>query len=220
MDPNLLIVASVALAGGLLIGFLIGNLKSKSAGTRAHDAEAELEAYRKQVNEHFGETAEHFQALGQQYKSLYEHLASGADSLCDTPDAGQELSFVPRGMLTQLTGDDLTGEAEEPEETAPEQAPEAPAAAAAADNDTPSEAPADEVADKLSTEDPAKTQDFAGDDEPPADQLAEQSANESTDQAVDEPLDDAAKPAGGDKVDAPKVAADSDANGESRPLYH
>ncbi|MEE4186738.1 MAG: DUF1043 family protein [Gammaproteobacteria bacterium] len=105
MEPNLLIVASVALAGGVIIGFLVGNLKSKSAGTRARDAEAELAAYRKQVTEHFGQTAEHFQALGQQYKSLYEHLAAGADSLCDTPDAGRELAFVPSGMLAQPAGD-------------------------------------------------------------------------------------------------------------------
>jgi len=101
MDQNILIIGLVALALGVGIGFLLGNLKSQAADKRTRDAEAELDAYRKQVTSHFGQTAEHFQALGLQYKALYEHLATGADTLCDLTDTEQKLTFMPKEMLAQ-----------------------------------------------------------------------------------------------------------------------
>ena len=101
MDQNILIIGLVALALGLGFGFLLGNLKSRAADKRSRDAEAELDAYRKQVTSHFGQTAEHFQALGLQYKALYEHLATGADTLCDLTDTEQKLTFMPKEMLAQ-----------------------------------------------------------------------------------------------------------------------
>jgi uncharacterized membrane-anchored protein YhcB (DUF1043 family) len=200
MDQNLFIVASVALAGGLIIGFLIGNLKSRGAGTRARDAEAELEAYRKHVTEHFGQTAAHFQALGQQYKSLYEHLAAGADSLCDTPDAGRELSFLPSGMLAHQSAD-LPGEAEVAEETAAADAAAPPAAASEAAAEEP-----DKASNAATTADAA---DAAGDDEM------------SAATAAAEPSDDApTQPAVDDNAELPKVAAETRSSDDTRPLYH
>jgi len=105
VEKDLVTVGVVALLAGLGLGFWLGRLKLRSADARVRDAEAEMEAYRKQVTEHFSGTARHFQELGRQYKSLYEHLAAGADTLCERSDARGEMSFMPSGLLPRDTHD-------------------------------------------------------------------------------------------------------------------
>ena len=63
----------------------------------------ELDAYRTQVSEHFGKTAEHFQAMGVQVRELYDHMAAGAESLCDPAKSEQAIAFSATEALQQRT---------------------------------------------------------------------------------------------------------------------
>lgn len=102
----LLVFGALALLGfGAGVGYWFGS-GGRQRG-RAEELQQELEDYRAQVGEHFAKTAEHFQTIGREYRSLYEHMASGAEALCDRRDAEARLSFLP----TPLPGSDREGPA-------------------------------------------------------------------------------------------------------------
>ena len=58
--------------------------------------------YRREVTQHFGRTAEHFKAIGREYRELYEHMSSGADSLCERDAVDVKLSFAPKAILESI----------------------------------------------------------------------------------------------------------------------
>jgi hypothetical protein len=91
----------VALLVGAGLGYYLAARRERRADERAATAEAELNAYRDNVTDHFRETAVHFRALGEQYRSLHEHLAQGAESLCETRRDEERLSFSP---LAEIEG--------------------------------------------------------------------------------------------------------------------
>ncbi len=111
--------AALAIAGlvaGIGIGFWLGRLQKD--GDRVAELETELETYREKVTEHFAQSATHFQAIGQQYRELYEHMAAGSEALC-APDAKATMSFPAPGEVSALA-----------EPAAPVEPPVQPAAAA------------------------------------------------------------------------------------------
>ena len=81
---------------GLGLGFWLAQLRSGKQVAKAADVQKQFDDYRQSVTEHFGRTAEHFQSIGQQYRELYEHMASGADALIDQQVIDEKLSFVPK----------------------------------------------------------------------------------------------------------------------------
>ena len=94
--------AALAVAGllaGIGIGFWLGRLQSD--GERVAELETELETYRAKVTEHFAQSATHFQAIGKQYKELYEHMAVGSEALC-APEAKATMSFPAPGEVSAL----------------------------------------------------------------------------------------------------------------------
>ncbi len=96
MDAIVLASAGVAvlfIGGG--IGYWAGRAGIGGSKTRADKAEAELDEYKRNVTEHFGQTAAHFQAIGKQYRELYEHMSNGAQVLCEPDEAGKQLLFAP-----------------------------------------------------------------------------------------------------------------------------
>ena len=102
MSPIILVGAGILLFGlGLGLGYWVS--RSREA-TKASDIQHELDDYRRNVTEHFSATAEHFQALGEQYKSLYKHMAHGAEALCDPKHTDARLEF-PTAATAALTAD-------------------------------------------------------------------------------------------------------------------
>jgi uncharacterized membrane-anchored protein YhcB (DUF1043 family) len=82
-----------AVLGALVVGIGLGALLSRGAARRQtvrvreleeqlHAAESDHKRYRGEVAEHFGETSRRLRDLTLQYKSVYEHLADGARTLC------------------------------------------------------------------------------------------------------------------------------------------
>ncbi|MEM6511526.1 MAG: DUF1043 family protein [Pseudomonadota bacterium] len=93
--------AALAVAGllaGIGIGFWLGRLDNKE--DRVAELESELDTYKAQVTEHFAKSATHFQAIGQQYKALYDHMAAGSQSLC--ADSSGTVSFPAPGDVAAL----------------------------------------------------------------------------------------------------------------------
>ncbi len=176
MSPIILVGASILLLGlGLGLGYWFAHSQRKREATRASDIQNELDDYRLHVTEHFGETAQHFQALGQQYQSLYKHMAQGADALCDPAQSDDLLGF-PAGnapAITASTADEpekpsevIRGYATAEEIEPPQVEPEVEAANtseplenSSVPDDITAEPPAEEViADQVATPTPIETE--------------------------------------------------------------
>jgi uncharacterized membrane-anchored protein YhcB (DUF1043 family) len=87
--PAFWALTALALVAGILIGRAIagGGARREAERARALEeqlarVEAEQTRYRAQVSDHFVETSRRLRDLTLQYKSVYEHLADGARSLC------------------------------------------------------------------------------------------------------------------------------------------
>ena len=124
-DLFLIILGGVlltVLGGGL--GFWLGQKRGRQDAAKAGHVQEEYDAYRRQVADHFGATAGHFQALGLQVKELYDHMATGAESLCDGDAEGPRIDFraavslqPPGGKQAEAieeTSDIVVDEAAEP----------------------------------------------------------------------------------------------------------
>ena len=132
MSETVIIIAGgiVLLVIGLGLGFWAAQLRIGKQAAKAADVQEQFDDYRRNVTAHFGRTAEHFQAIGEQYRELYEHMASGADTLIDPQTMDEKLSFVPRDVIEPSADDEKTDEVEtappEPTETPVEEVESAP----------------------------------------------------------------------------------------------
>lgn len=95
----------LTLFAGLLIGIgagyvLFQNLeRRKTGGKTAAQLKEEHEQYREQVQQHFTKTSDLFQNVTMQYRELYDHLANGAQSLCQTIPATPALDLSDKALL-------------------------------------------------------------------------------------------------------------------------
>jgi len=148
MSETVLIVLGAIglLAAGTGLGYWLATLRTRGESARADEVRQEFEEYQRKVTQHFGQTAEHFRAIGREYRDLYEHMASGADSLCDRDAAEVKLSFAPKAILESIAE-------EQPEPAAPRDFAAGEDAAA----DTPAEA-APQVAEEAVEAEPKEAQ--------------------------------------------------------------
>ena len=104
MSETVLIVLGAIglLAAGTGLGYWLAQLRTRGESARADEVRQEFEDYRRAVTRHFGQTAEHFRAIGREYRDLYEHMANGADSLCDREAVDLKLSFAPKAILESI----------------------------------------------------------------------------------------------------------------------
>jgi uncharacterized membrane-anchored protein YhcB (DUF1043 family) len=86
----------IALCAGVLVGILVGRrtsldrLRCQELETELASARAGANRYREEVASHFTKTSELVQGLTLQYRTVYDHLAEGARTLC--PERMLELS--------------------------------------------------------------------------------------------------------------------------------
>jgi len=101
MSPllTLLLGLLAGLGGGYV---LFRNLeRRKTGGKTAAELMQEHETYRQEVQQHFGKTSDLFQSMTVQYRELYDHLAQGARSLCDTTQPAPVLDLENKALLPQ-----------------------------------------------------------------------------------------------------------------------
>jgi len=97
---TLIAVAFTALAGGLIIGFLVSAKRSASKKSQqeleAHlnEMQHQQELYQHEVTAHFPQTAELLDQLTTSYRDVHNHLAKGAQLLAN-PSAGDALKSLP-----------------------------------------------------------------------------------------------------------------------------
>jgi len=88
-----------------VIAFFIGRLTSKEREDKKRleieleESREELKNYRSEVTSHFQETAHKFNALTENYRNIYEHLARGAQSLCDKSDTPELMNELIRNPM-------------------------------------------------------------------------------------------------------------------------
>ena len=142
-DLFLIILGGVllaALGGGL--GFWLGQKRGRQDAAKAGHVQQEYDAYRRQVADHFGATAGHFQALGLQVKELYDHMATGADTLCDGDAAKPRIDFRAAVSL-QPPGDEQADTIEETSDIVVDEAAEPVTEEVSADDQATETQPAD-----------------------------------------------------------------------------
>lgn len=141
-----ILVYLLLVVAGVVIGIAVGRLSSDRQ--RIGKVEAERDAatqaladYRQQVTDHFQHTGELFDRITADYRSLYEHLASGATELCDVPRHDVLQSEPERRRLTEPGTEEATEDATGAGAAAASVGAAAAAAAATTDS-TPAEADA------------------------------------------------------------------------------
>ncbi|MCP8687916.1 YhcB family protein [Marinobacterium sedimentorum] len=106
MEQNSIwIIGAVALAVGGLIGYLLGRSGSdagqrQTLNNQLDEAKAELATYKQEVTDHFEKTATLVNQLTNTYKDVHQHLASGAQTLCDDDAASLALNESMQAKLT------------------------------------------------------------------------------------------------------------------------
>ncbi len=96
MNESSLLIAAVALIGGLILGFLLTRgfyapiRKRKQLGEELREAKQKQAIYERQVAEHFVKTSNLVNNLSENYRELHKHLVRSASTLAN-PDISQEL---------------------------------------------------------------------------------------------------------------------------------
>ena len=114
------LAAAGGLGIGLLLGFALGRrgvgrdaARVRTLEEQIARTETEHAQYRTQVSQHFVETSRRLHDLTIQYKSVYEHLADGARTLC--PDGAVAIApSLAEAALPEMAsaGDDPADEAQ------------------------------------------------------------------------------------------------------------
>lgn len=151
----LLLIMGVVSAFG---GYVVAQERQRRAGGGKTAAELrdELSEYKDSVNAHFQTTAGLLHDMTEQYRAVYEHMASGAQSLCDPETARTQIESLRAGLLPS----DVPAAAAEadanPDQTAAKDA--TPDQTAATDANTDAEG-ADPVAHEDAAQSPAEPAD-------------------------------------------------------------
>ena len=65
----------------------------------AAELKTEISEYKESVSDHFQTTAGLLHDMTEQYRSVYEHMAAGAQQLCDTEQATSQIESLRAGLL-------------------------------------------------------------------------------------------------------------------------
>ncbi len=97
------IIVLLVLVGALcgVAGYTIARLGQRRAGggKTAAELKQELGDYKENVAEHFQATAGLLHEMTEQYRAVYEHMATGAQQLCDPELAALQIESLRAGLL-------------------------------------------------------------------------------------------------------------------------
>ncbi|MFT4583797.1 MAG: uncharacterized membrane-anchored protein YhcB (DUF1043 family) [Gammaproteobacteria bacterium] len=85
-------------------GYAIAQTRQRREGDGKSTAElkSELSDYKENVAAHFQTTASLLHDMTEQYRSVYEHMAIGAQQLCDAEQATAQIESLKAGLLPVL----------------------------------------------------------------------------------------------------------------------
>lgn len=110
-----LICFAFGIGGGVLLAyFLPGNRRrAEELEQQLADQQRQLDNYRGQVSQHFRQTSELVQKMTDSYRDVYEHLASGSQTLCQEPVSTPQLDIPQQPMLKQAPESPADGTTDE-----------------------------------------------------------------------------------------------------------
>lgn len=123
---NLILAAVAALVVGIVIGILVGRsgqgatLRQRRAEQQIEELRSEFTRYQAQVNEHFMESAHLLRRFNDAYRDVNQHMARGANRLCNDEDWLEELGQDGSGRLAHGSDEN----SEPPRDYAPKADPE------------------------------------------------------------------------------------------------
>ena len=130
-DMNVLwFVGSLAFLGGMLAGALLYHLLAGSKSERGKlqnqldELQNDFKDYQSKVSDHFGTTAHLINKLTDSYRDVHEHMANGAENLCEDEAVKNRLSDALLSSNALLSGK-ITKRpkaVEQPKDYAPKQA--------------------------------------------------------------------------------------------------
>jgi uncharacterized membrane-anchored protein YhcB (DUF1043 family) len=145
------VVFAVGGAAGYIIARQLKDQHTRKVEEELSKAKAELSDYRSQVDRHFLKTSLLFSKMTDNYREVYEHLATGAQALCGEKATLSRLDLPEKKILPEAAAETAdTTEAVEPTEvTAPAETTAEAESAPAAEQATPAAeatpAPATEI---------------------------------------------------------------------------
>lgn len=99
--PGLIITIGAFVAGVLSAKYFSQNAsRIKELEVTIEKNKQEFQSYKNDVAEHFSQSASLFGDITEKYRSLYEHMSTGATSLCDRRSVPRELATAHVDLLT------------------------------------------------------------------------------------------------------------------------
>ncbi|PIE24010.1 MAG: hypothetical protein CSA60_03795 [Neptuniibacter caesariensis] len=180
---NIWLLSIAALAIGFMIGFLMGRSTGNSnrqaeLAEQLESSQHELESYKTEVADHFEKTAALVNNLTSSYKDVHEHLATGAQVLCQPGSIDMALEPAMTPKLDKA-------EAQPSEEQTEAWSAEAAGKSAATADDSVTAEPPRDYAPKAPEEEGTLSETFG---------LKEEQATESENAAIDQPTADVPLP--------------------------
>ena len=221
-----LVIAVIGFAcflAGLGIAYWFIKTDSDINAEKAENLRTEFDTYKSDVSQHFTETARHFQAIGDQYRALYNHMADGAENLLGLEGEEAQRQFAllaPAAAAAETTAADA-GEVIESAAIEPEvEAEDGTIQAAIDDGEITAEAASPEVEEEAPVvEAEAESTEEIAEEEPTEEAVAEVAAAEAEEEApvveAEAEAPEAEEAAEDDTVemkvlDASAIAAESD----------
>ena len=105
-------IGLISFAFGLALGMaglylMTGNRQRiKELESQLASAQQKFDSYREQVGQHFLKTSDLVQKMTSSYRDVYEHLASGSQTLCQDPVSTPQLDIPHQPMLNQESSDE------------------------------------------------------------------------------------------------------------------
>lgn len=108
MSVTLFIVAVISLAFGMVIGGLLFNqlspeqTKSRELEKHLHEKQEEIKGYQQEVKQHFNETSFLLKQLAENYRDVHNHLAQGAQELCEPGSGNTIIKKLPEMQAIEV----------------------------------------------------------------------------------------------------------------------
>lgn len=116
MTGEVILIGLVGMVLGFILSVLVNKYKTQGSSEKLKELEKEYKDYRQKVDAHFVNTGVLFKGLTEQYRDVYQHISTGANTLCsDEAKALQVKMDEPTLLTTGLDSKGLDDEKPEPE---------------------------------------------------------------------------------------------------------
>jgi len=133
MTVEVILIGLVGLVLGFVLSVLVNKYKAQGSSEKLKELEKEYKDYRQKVDAHFVNTGVLFKGLTEQYRDVYQHISTGANTLCSDEAKALQVKMDEPTLLT--TGLDSKGLIDEkPEPDMGSEIPDAPADKTASKN--------------------------------------------------------------------------------------